>query len=270
VSGLLDLFHLPVSFLLATYHDAAGTLVGADSGVGWALAVVALVATVRAVLFRPALAQMRAGRAMARLQPELTALRSRHRDDPVRLAEATRDLQREHGVRPLAMLGPLLLQLPVMLGAAGVLHGFVPGATSNGVVDGAGVASFLHATLGGAGLTRTVLGGDAQGLAILGHWAFSPTVLAVAAPLGLLAALATHLTVRLGRRRQEGVPDGGSARVAGVMAWLLPAGTLLGALVLPVVMLVYVLTHSLWTLGQQYLVGRHLDAQEARDSIARC
>jgi YidC/Oxa1 family membrane protein insertase len=257
---VLDWFHLLVSFVLSAWHDAAAVLTGADSGLGWALAVVALVVTVRAVLLRPAVAQMRTGRAMARLQPELTALRSRHRDDPMALARATTDLQRAHGVRPFATLGPLLLQIPVMLGAVGVLHGFVPGATSNGLFGAADVASFVHARLGGAGLTQTVLGSDTQGLAMLGHWAFSPAVLAVAAPVALIAALATHLTARLARRRQAAE---GSGLAAGIGMWLIPVGTLLGALVLPLVMEVYVLAHSVWTLGQQYVVGRYLDAHEA-------
>jgi YidC/Oxa1 family membrane protein insertase len=119
---VLAWLYLPVSFLLATWHDAAALLTGPGSGLGWALAVVGLVLTVRALLLWPAVAQMRTGRAMARLQPELTALRERHRADPSALARATTDLQRAHGVRPLATLGPLLLQIPVMLGAAGVLH----------------------------------------------------------------------------------------------------------------------------------------------------
>lgn len=256
---MLAWFHLPVSFLLATWHDAAALLTGPDSGLGWALAVVGLVLTVRALLLWPAVAQMRTGRAMARLQPALTALRERHRGDPVALTRATTDLQRAHGVRPLATLGPLLLQIPVMLGAVGVLHGFVPGATANGLFAAADVASFLHARLGGAGLVQTVLGGDAQGFAVLGHWAFSPAVLAVAAPVALVAALAAHLTARLARRRQA--PDTGGV-VTGIGMWLVPAMTLLGALVLPLVMEVYVLAHSVWTLGQQYLVGRYLDARE--------
>lgn len=261
---MLDWFHLPVSFVLSAWHDAAGVLTGPASGLGWALAVVALVVTVRAILLWPAIAQMRTGRAMARLQPELTALRTRHREDPMALARATTDLQRAHGVRPFATFWPLLLQIPVMLGAVGVLHGFVPGAASNGLFDAADVDSFLHARLGGAGLMQTVLGGDTQGLAMLGHWAFSPAVLAVAAPVAVVAALATHLTARLARRRQ--VPDAaaGSGLVAGIGMWLIPVGTLLGALVLPLVMEVYVLAHSVWTLGQQYLAGRYLDVQEAR------
>ncbi|MCD2195459.1 membrane protein insertase YidC [Actinomycetospora endophytica] len=254
---MLAWFHLPVSYLLAAWHEAAALLTGPASGLGWALAVVGLVVTVRAILLWPAVAQMRTGRAVARLQPELAALRERHRDDPMALARATTDLQRAHGVRPFATLGPLLLQIPIMLGAVGVLHGFVPGATSNGLFGAADVASFLHARLGGAGLVQTVLGGDVQGFAILGHWSFSPAVLAVAAPVALVAALATHLTARLARRRQA--PDGSGLATA-IGMWLIPVGTVLGALVLPLVTEVYVLAHSVWTLGQQYLVGRYLDA----------
>lgn len=261
---MLAWFHLPVSFLLAAWHDAAAILSGPDSGFGWALAVAALVFTVRALLLWPAVVQMRTGRAMARLAPQLTALRTRHRDDPMALARATSELQRAHGVRPLVTFAPLLAQIPVMLGAVGVLHGFVPGAASNGRFDGAEVSSFLHARLGGAGLAQTVLGGDAQGLAMLGHWSFSPAVLAVVAPIALVAALATHLTARLARRGPVGDPAAGSGLVAGVGMWLVPVGTLLGALVLPLVMEVYVLAHSVWTLGQQYFVGRYLDAREAR------
>jgi YidC/Oxa1 family membrane protein insertase len=103
-------------------------------------------------------------------------------------------------------------------------------------------------------------------------------VVAVAVPLMLLAAVATHITARgsLRQQRAQEAPEPGTqaAQMAGFMRltpWIFPLGVIVGGLffTFPIAILLYWLTNNGWTMVQQHLVHRSLDAQEARDAEAR-
>jgi YidC/Oxa1 family membrane protein insertase len=100
-----------------------------DAGLGLGLAVVVVTVLLRAMLlpiawpigYRACLRQKR----LAKLQPELKALRDRFRDKPdVYLVEMT-ELYRRHGLTPIDAKGTLgsIAQLPVFLGMFQVLRG---------------------------------------------------------------------------------------------------------------------------------------------------
>jgi hypothetical protein len=113
---LFDPLYLAVSGVMWCWHQLFGFLLGPASGAAWALSVVFLVLTLRALLIRPFLAQMRSARVMRELAPQLAELRARHSDDPARLFQETSALQRAHGVSAASTLLPALLQVPVFLG----------------------------------------------------------------------------------------------------------------------------------------------------------
>ncbi|OLT14580.1 hypothetical protein BJF78_18415 [Pseudonocardia sp. CNS-139] len=89
-----------MSGVMWCWHALFGLVFGPASGAAWALSVVFLVLTLRALLIRPFLVQIRSGRALQVLAPQLADLRRRHKDNPQRLVEGTRALYTEHGVRP--------------------------------------------------------------------------------------------------------------------------------------------------------------------------
>jgi YidC/Oxa1 family membrane protein insertase len=95
--ALFDPLYLAVSGVMWCWHQLFGFLLGPSSGAAWALSVVFLVLTSRALLIRPLLAQVRSARVMRELAPQLAALRTRHADDPARLLQETGALQRAHG-----------------------------------------------------------------------------------------------------------------------------------------------------------------------------
>ncbi len=105
-----------VQHLLSFLDTATRPLLGASSA--W-VAIALLTVLVRVALLPLTIAQLRAARTQAELQPEIAALRKRHAKRPERLQAALLDLYRERGVGVLAGSGclPLLLQLvqlPVM------------------------------------------------------------------------------------------------------------------------------------------------------------
>src|SRR4051795_9213182 len=109
------------------WHQLFTLFLGAQSGVGWALAVAFLVLTLRALMIRPFLAQLRSARAARAIAPQLAALRRRHRahppappqppprppghrTDPAPLVAKTRELQSRHGVSTWRTFLPALVQ----------------------------------------------------------------------------------------------------------------------------------------------------------------
>ncbi|MFO7871940.1 MAG: membrane protein insertase YidC [Kiritimatiellia bacterium] len=62
---------------------------------------------------------------MQKLQPELTALREKHKGDPQKLQRATMALYKEHGVNPMAGCLPILVQMPVFIALFTVLRSAV-------------------------------------------------------------------------------------------------------------------------------------------------
>ena len=50
---MLNFIFYPVSFILWVWHEVFGFLLGPDNGVAWALSVMFLVFTLRAILYKP-------------------------------------------------------------------------------------------------------------------------------------------------------------------------------------------------------------------------
>jgi YidC/Oxa1 family membrane protein insertase len=247
----------PVSGILWCWHQFFGSFLDPTGGASWALAVVFLVLTLRALMLRLALAQLRSTRALQGVQPEIRALREKHTHDRRRMAAEMQRLQREHGISPLGGCLPALAQVPVFLGLLHVLHGFTAGGADY-VFGEADVTSFLHARLFTAPLAAYVRMPAVQ-LAALGpvdRW----QVAAVAIPLAALAALATYLTSRTALRRSP-PPDSQAAALGRLTLYVLPAGALIGGILFafPVVILLYWLANNAWTATQQVLLHRHLD-----------
>ncbi len=267
---MLDPVYYAVSAVLWFWHEVFGLLLGPANGVAWALAVVLLVLTLRAVMIRPVLAQLRSGRAMQALAPQLAELRRWHTDDPARLVRETQTLQAEHGVSPLGGCLPVLLQLPVFLGLLHVLRAFNrPGLSfaqnaviPNYVFSPDEVRSFLEARLFGAPLS-SYLSMPQQLLDSFGAHVDRWEVAAVAVPLMLLAAVATHVTARHSLRQQALAGPVGS--IMRWTPWIFPLGALVGGALFPfpIAILLYWLANSAWTLVQQWLLFRRVDAEPA-------
>jgi YidC/Oxa1 family membrane protein insertase len=245
---VLDPVYYAVSAVMWSWHQLFGLLLGASSGAAWALSVVFLVLTLRALLIRPFLAQVRSGRAMAALAPELAELRRRHAGDTVRIARETRALQQARGVSTLGAVVPALLQLPVFIGLLHVLRSFTDPSVPNYAFGPGDVRSFLEARLFGAPLS-SYLSMPQGALDAFGAHVDRLDVVLVAVPLMLLASVATHFSARLSLTEQP------SAAFLRWTPWILPLGVLAGGLFFPfpIAILLYWLTGNVWTLVQQRL-----------------
>ena len=54
-------------------------------------------------------------KAMQAIQPEITALREKHKNNPTKLNQATMDLYKKKGVNPMGSCLPMLLQMPLLI-----------------------------------------------------------------------------------------------------------------------------------------------------------
>jgi YidC/Oxa1 family membrane protein insertase len=82
-----------------------------DAGV----AVIVLTVIVKLLLFPISMKAVRAQEAMTLLQPELTAIQEKHKDDRNALALATLELYRKNGVNPFSGILTILIQIPIIL-----------------------------------------------------------------------------------------------------------------------------------------------------------
>jgi YidC/Oxa1 family membrane protein insertase len=278
---VLDVLYYPVSAVMWFWYRAFSLVLGPASGVVWGLSVVLLVLTLRALMIKPFLAQVRAGHRMQAIAPQLAELREHHAGDKQKLLEETQKLQREHGVNPLGGCLPLLIQLPVFLALLHVLRYFNrPGlsfeqnaAIPNYVFGPDQVRSFLQARLFGAPLSSYITMPQSL-LDSFGTHVDRWEVVAVAVPLLLLAAVATHITARFSLRQQQVgqvALEAGSqaAQVAAFMRWtpwIFPLGAIVGGLFFPfpIAILLYWLTNSAWTMAQQHLVHRAMATEAAQ------
>ncbi len=267
---MLNFIYYPVSFILWVWHKAFGYVFGEASGIAWALAVVFLVFTLRAILYKPFVGQVRSMRKMQEFQPEIAKLRKKYSNDRQKQAEEMQKLQKEHGVNPVAGCLPVLVQVPVFIGLFHVLREFGPilpnGAprTENYFFDATGVESFNDANLFGAKLGAWVTQGEAALRALPGGGTTVVNMLIVMIPLMIAAGIFTHITARHSVARQTAAQGENpqTAIMNKLMLYVFPIGVVVGAPFLPLAVLLYWVSNNLWTLGQQYVVYKRIDAEE--------
>lgn len=262
---MFDIFLYPVSAVLWFWHTVFGALLSPDSGVAWVLAIVFLVFTIRALLIKPAISQLRAARRVQKLAPQMTKIRDKYKNDKQRMAKEIQKLHADAGTSPFGGCLPMLLQLPVFLSLYWVLRDFTPDAESNHAFDRDGVISFLNADLFGAKLGNWI---NQPAAALAEFGTDRAHMIAVGVPLMVLASLATYLSMRMSLRRQEN-PQ--AATVSKLLMYLAPAGMLVSGLFFPVPIgvLLYFLATNVWTFGQQHFLTSRIDREEAQAEAAK-
>jgi YidC/Oxa1 family membrane protein insertase len=268
---VLNFIYYPVSAILWFWHKVFGYVLGSGNGLGWALAVVFLVFTLRALLFKPFVSQVRSMRKMQEFAPEIQKLKKKYGDDRQKMAAEMQKLQSEHGVNPLGGCLPVLVQIPVFIGLFQVLRSFnrnflTPEQNAqigNYVFSAADVRSFLGADLFGVPLSSYIT----EPAALLARYGDITRwqIAALAVPLTIVAGILTHLTAKHSVERQNPAQAANpqAELMNKLMVYLFPLGVVAGGPFFPVAILIYWLSNNLWTLAQQRFVYRRIDAEEA-------
>jgi len=85
------------------------------------LAIIVLTALIRFVTLPLTLKQLKQMRAMSSLQPKLKEIQDRYARDRSRISTETMRLYKEAGVSPFGCLGPMVVQMPILIGLFRVL-----------------------------------------------------------------------------------------------------------------------------------------------------
>lgn len=258
---MLDFIYYPVSFILWVWHKVFGFVFGEDNAIAWILGIIFLTFTVRGLLFKPFVNQVRSMRKMQDFAPEVKKIQKKYANDRQRQAMEMQRLQKEHGVNPLGSCLPMLLQIPVFIGLNWVLRNFRPGAESNYFFDADDVASYVDAQIFGVNLGDAInhfgmMGGSGESG---WQWDVAP----VAVPLMIVASVATHFTARHSVARQNPAAATQQTAVMNKLTlWIFPAGVLVFGAFFPIGLLIYWLANNMWTLGQQRFVYTRIDKEE--------
>lgn len=281
---MLDIIYWPVSWILLVWHKVFGAVFGPDNGFSWVLAVVFLVFTLRLVLYKPFVKQIRTTRQMQELQPQIKELQKKYKNDRQKQATEMQKLQREHGFNPLMGCLPVLAQVPMFIGLYHVLRSFNRTGTHYGQLglspeenrllpnyafSVADVNSFLDARIFGAPISSMIVMPEDQlrgfvntaaGLGIPSVW----TIGAVAVPLMIIASVATHFNSRASVSRQtEVMKQNPQTQIMNRLSlWIFPLGVLVGGPFLPIAILVYWVANNIWTYGQQHLVFGRIEKED--------
>jgi YidC/Oxa1 family membrane protein insertase len=79
----------------------------------YGVAIIVLTVITKVLLFPLTVKSMTSMKAMQALQPQINALRSKHKSDPQRLQRETMELYRAHKVNPLGGCLPMIVQVPI-------------------------------------------------------------------------------------------------------------------------------------------------------------
>jgi YidC/Oxa1 family membrane protein insertase len=290
----LDFVYYPVSAIMWVWYKLFAAVLGPSNFFAWALSVMFLVFTLRALLYQPFVKQIRTTRQMQELQPQIKALQKKYGKDRQRMAVEMQKLQREHGFNPILGCLPMLAQLPVFLGlyhvlrsfnrtATGGLFGGVGGpqmtviqnrATRNYVFSPSDVGHFLDANLFGAPIGATMT--QTTGIkAFTDFGAFSrPAVIAVGLPVMILAGIATYFNSRASVARQspEAAANPQTAIMNKLALYVFPFGVVAGGPFLPLAIILYWFSNNIWTFAQQHYVFGMIEKEDEakrQEAIAR-
>jgi YidC/Oxa1 family membrane protein insertase len=279
----LDIIYYPVSAIMWVWYKLFAFLLGPSNWFAWALSVMFLVFTLRALLYKPFVRQIRTTRQMQELQPQIKALQKKYGKDRQRMALEMQKLQKEHGFNPILGCLPMLAQIPVFLGLYHVLRSFnrttggfgqpklpvdVNRATGNYVFSPTDVGHFLDANLFGAPLGASM----SQTTGIGAFTEFSrPAVIAVGLPIMILAGIATYFNSRASVARQspEAAANPQTAMMNKLALYVFPLGVVVGGPFLPLAIILYWFANNIWTFGQQhYVFGKIENEEEAKKQEA--
>ena len=235
--------------LVEQLADLIQPLFGATAA---AAAIVLFTALVRLLVHPLSRAAARGQKARTALQPKITELRTRHKDDPRKFQQALLDLHAEEKVSPVSGCLPGLLQLPAFF----LLYHLFSNATVGGERNALLAHQLFAAPLGGRWVDALSGGGvfGAAGLVYVGLFA----VVAVVASFTYrrtkrATALAAAATDAATDAVPEPIPGAGAiGRVMPFMSFF----TLITVAVVPLAAALYVVTSTTWAAVERALLSR--------------
>lgn len=292
---MLNFVYWPISAILWFWHWLLSFVLSPDWGGTWILAIILLTWTIKALLVKPTITQLRSGRKMQEIQPKIQEIRAKYSNDQTKAAAEMQKIYKESGVRPVAGCLPLVAQFPVFIGLFHVLRSFdrtgnFAGGLGMSVEDNANTANYIFSPE----LVQSFINAKIFGVPIVANLRVNSPILdhitvaqvaVIIVPLIALIAVLTHFNARFTLKRQEkrkaagkvAAPTGQNAEMMemqskmmnGMMLWFMPVSLIVSGAIWPVGLLFYMLSNTVWTFVQSHLVFKKMDEEEEAEELAK-
>jgi YidC/Oxa1 family membrane protein insertase len=234
-------------------------------GGSWGLSIVGLTILIRAILVPLTYRQLKSMQEMQRLAPQINALKEKYKEDKQRQQQELMKFYQEHKINPLASCLPLLMQLPVFVslfymlrtdlkkhicGTQLVQYFNTHGKLAVQYKASAHIAGVSHLPAKFIEQTScdTVAAHSAKFL-------FLPDITARATGVNLVILIVLYVGSQLASTLiATATADPNQRR----MMLLIPIVFVVILYRYPAGLLVYWITTNMWTIGQQYLIRRHM------------
>jgi YidC/Oxa1 family membrane protein insertase len=248
----LNYLYEAVGWVFTHIYDLLKPAFGATSGWTWFFSIVILVVLMRLIMVPLFIKQMHTTRAMSSLQPQMAALRKKYKDDRQTLNQETMKLYQEAGVNPLMGCLPFVLQLPLFFSLFNVLRAI---AEYHGGTPKYG----LPIAMVQAGQQAKILGASIADKVLFTGTTYVPLHAKLVILFFVIISMATtFFTIRQSQKRgmmPAATPDNPMAASQKYMTYIMPLFALTG-LYWQFGLVLYWVTTNVWTMGQQYILGR--------------
>ncbi len=226
-------------------------------GGSWGLAIVGLTVLIRAVLVPLTFRQLKSMQEMQRLAPQINALKEKYKEDKQRQQQELMKFYQENKINPLASCLPLVMQLPVFVSLFYMLRtDLKKHICGNQLV--AHYNALHHPAVSAVGhvssnyIEKTSCQSVAPGSA---KFLFLPDITNKATGIALIVLIVLYVGSQLASTLiATATADPNQRR----LMLLLPVVFVVILYRYPAGLLVYWITTNMWTIGQQYLIRRHM------------
>lgn len=298
---MLNFVYWPISAILWFWHWLLSFVLNPAWGITWILSIVLLTWTIKAIMVKPTINQLRSSRKMQEIQPKLQEIRTKYANDQMKASQEMQKIYKESGVRPIAGCLPMLAQMPVFIGLFHVLRSFDRTVSvAGGIGHPAGDPMSIEANANTANyifspeLVQQFLDAKIFGIPLVANLRVNSPILQdvtsiqaafIIVPLIAVIAVLTHFNARMTLSRQEARRDAGKtvapqgqnaemmqqqmAMMNKMMLWFMPAMLVFSGFIWPIGLLFYMLSNTVWTFFQTRLVFAKMDREEEAEEAAK-
>ncbi len=203
------------------------------------LAIMAFTVIVHILTLPLTLRQIKQTKAMSEIQPRIAELKKRYGQDRQRMSQETMRLYKEFGVSPVGCLGPLVIQMPILIGMYWAVIRVLPTSPERLMELG----NMLYP---GVTVSHSVV-------PVNGNFLWMD--LSVPDSIGILAVLVAGSMWLMQKMSTTPSTDPIQARQQRLMLWMMPGFFAILAFTLPSGLSFYIFVSNLFRLVTQYFVG---------------
>ncbi len=266
---MLDWLYTAIAWVMKQWHALFSTFLDPAGGIAWALSVVMLVVTIRILLFRLFVKQVKSQRAMQEIQPEIQKLRKQYGSDKQGFSQAMMAMQKERGVNPLAGCLPILPQIPIFIGLFHVLRRIAPGKQGLYSWDFDLTQQAASAKLFGAPIAASFNMQEPKQSAVLELTDGSYTNIRIVAMILIVIMCFTTYYTQKQIQKRSGPVEGQAATIQKLLLYGMPISLFVSGFFFPILVLLYWFTNNLWTLGQQFYILKALPPPGSPAALAK-